>query len=83
MPEENMPEGMPEDGIKHGDIILYCLLKKDRPDDPNRLWKGKVEKVHAQTAWSHPFYRVSMLEPGYEGETEVVLLSQVRKVQRE
>ncbi len=57
--------------IKPGMIVAYRLLPKDIPLHPNKVWRGKVVKRY------DTHILVEMVEPGYEGLTESVLISQV------
>lgn len=59
-----------------GDIIFYKLLPRDRPTDPERLWRGRVAKVFDVTGC----VEVTLLEQGYEGLTEIVMSSQIVQV---
>ena len=54
-----------------GTIIAYRLLPKDMPINPNKVWRGKVRKVHEQSI------QVELLEPGYDGLTETISYEQV------
>ncbi len=62
-----------------GDVIFYKLLPKDSPTNPERLWRGRVAKVFSVT----DCVEVAVLEQGYEGLTEIVMLSQIVTMQKE
>jgi hypothetical protein len=56
-----------------GNVIVYKLLPKDCPTNPDRLWRGRVAKVYSVT----DCIEVAVLEQGYEGLTEIVMSSQI------
>ena len=59
-----------------GDIVVYKMLPKDLPVDPDREWRGKILQVPCLDC----FY-VESLEEDTRGLTEWVYLQQiVRKV---
>lgn len=58
-----------------GDVILYRLLPKDKPIQPDREWKGKV-----LTSMNN-FLLVECLEVGYEGTREIIHSTQVTSIE--
>jgi len=58
-----------------GDIVNYVLLLKDRPVDPTKQWRGQVKRILVG------YILVESLEPGYEGQTEYITISQVKSVE--
>jgi len=56
-----------------GHVVVYRLLPKDAPVHPERLWRGRVEKVYSGA----DCIEVTVLEEGYEGLTEIVMSSQL------
>ena len=59
-----------------GDVIFYKLRLSDLPINQERIWKGKIESVHAG------FVLISSLDAGYEGLREAVWSSQIVTVER-
>ena len=67
--------------LKVGAIIQYRLLPAERPTHPNRIWRGRIIACYL---WNHfllDMVRVESLEPGYETLQELVLISQIVKVE--
>jgi len=67
--------------LKEGAIIQYRLLPAERPTYPNRIWRGRIIACYL---WNHfllDMVRVESLEPGYEELTELVLISQIVKIE--
>lgn len=62
-----------------GNVVVYKLLPKDSPTNPERLWKGRVAKAHSGT----DCIEVSVLEQGYEGLIEIIMLSQIEMIPEE
>ena len=60
--------------------IYYKMRSSDSPVEPDREWKGRVIRSFPQTACSIAGVKVESLEEGHEGETELVMLSQVVRV---
>ena len=60
-----------------GDTIYYKLRSSDRPVKPDRKWKGKVIQASPETSRSIACVKVELLDKGYEGMTELVMLSQI------
>ena len=52
--------------LQRGAVIAYRLRPSDRPTNPQRLWHGRVEDVHAPICW------VRLLDPGYAGLDEMI-----------
>ena len=59
--------------ITVGDIIVYKMLPKDLPVDPDREWHGKILQVHCLVDCLY----VESLEEGESGLTEFVYLQQI------
>jgi hypothetical protein len=68
--------------LQEGTIIQYRLLPAERPAQPNRIWHGKVLKAWIGMHFILDCCRVESLEQGYEGFTELVLISQIIKIER-
>jgi hypothetical protein len=62
-----------------GNVVVYKLLPKDFPTDPDRLWRGRVAKAFSGT----DCIEVTVLEQGYEGLTEIIQLSQIVMIPEE
>ncbi len=60
-----------------GAIISYKLRSIDSPIEPAREWRGRVIRAYPKTPFSMACVKVESLEKGHEGETEVVMLSQI------
>ena len=67
--------------LKEGAIIHYRLLPAEHPNNPNRIWKGRVLKAWMGMHFLLDCCRVVSLEPGYEELTELVLISQIVSVE--
>ena len=67
--------------LKEGAIIHYRLLPAERPSNPHRIWRGKVIKCYLGMRYFLDCCRVESLEPGYEELTELVLVSQIVKLE--
>jgi len=67
--------------LQEGAIIHYRLLPAERPSNPNRVWKGRVLKAWMGMHFILDCCRVVSLEEGYEEFTELVLISQIVKVE--
>ncbi len=67
--------------LQKGAIIHYRLLPAERPSNPNRVWKGRVLHAYLGMTYFLDCCRVESLEPGYEGLTELVLVSQIMSVE--
>ena len=63
-----------------GAIISYKLRSMDSPIEPAREWMGRVMRAYPKTPFSMACVKVESLEEGHEGETELVMLSQIVKV---
>ena len=63
-----------------GATIYYKMRSSDSPVEPDREWKGRVIRSFPQTACSIAGVKVESLEEGHEGETELVMLSQIIRV---
>ncbi len=62
-------------GISPGSTIAYRLKASDLPKNPNKVWRGKVKHCGPTGVL------VEMLEPDYNGLTEVVTYEQVIAVE--
>ena len=62
---------------------FHCLkqLPAEHPNNPNRIWKGRVLKAWMGMHFLLDCCRVVSLEPGYEELTELVLISQIVSVE--
>ncbi len=58
-----------------GSTVTYVLSLSQRPTHPNKLWRGKI------TAISQEVVRIDSLEPGYEGQSEIVHLEDIRAIE--
>ncbi len=63
-----------------GAIIFYKMRSSDSPVEPDREWRGRVIRAYPKTSCAMAGVKVELLEEGHEGETELVLLSQVIRV---
>ncbi len=61
--------------LKPGDVIAYRLLPEDMPLNPNKVWRGKVVRVDNESVL------VEMLEDGYTGLTEYVVINQITGIE--
>lgn len=52
--------------IELGVIVAYKLPEKDRPTNPNKIWRGLVKSLYGRSVL------VEMLEPGFVGLEERV-----------
>src|SRR5258708_14369921 len=70
------------DNIVEGSIIQYILRSSQRPIDPNKLWRGKVEMV-IRNAYNdrQGMCYVRSIEPGYEGLGECVFFGQIVSIE--
>lgn len=62
-----------------GDAITYRLRPAENPCNPLRLWHGVVEHVYdgrGNPAW----YRVRLMDEGYEGIRELVIGFQIVEI---
>ena len=60
-----------------GDIVYYKLRTSELPTEPDRKWKGKVIRASINQPRAIDHVQVESLEPGHEGETELVYLPQI------
>ena len=68
--------------LEQGAIIQYRLLPAERPTNPNRIWRGKVLQAYLGMHFMLDCCRVESLEQGYEGFTELVLITQIIEVSK-
>jgi hypothetical protein len=67
--------------LKKGAIISYRLLPAERPTHPLRIWRGRIIACYLCNHFLLDLVRVESLEPGYEELTELVLISQIVKIE--
>jgi len=67
--------------LEEGTIIHYRLLPAERPTIPNRVWRGRVLQAYIGMRYIIDCCRVESLEEDYDGFTELVLISQIVKVE--
>jgi len=67
--------------LREGAIISYRLLPAERPTNPNRIWRGRVLKVWIGMHFILDCCRVVSLEEGYQELEELVLISQIVKIE--
>ncbi len=69
------------DTIDIGSIVQYLLLPSEQPTDPNKLWKGRVDRVIRSTSTGRiSMCRILSLESGYEGMEEYIYFDQIRAI---
>jgi len=70
------------DTIDVGSVVWYVLLPRDRPTNPDKQWRGKVERV-IKNAYNdrQGMCCVRSIEPGYEGLGECVFFSQIVSIE--
>ncbi len=70
--------------LQVGKIITYKMLLRDQPKNPNKIWRGCISKVYA-SEYYHDVVGVSVeiLEPGFEGENEIVLYCQIETLEED
>lgn len=69
--------------IIEGTIIIYRLRPDQLPTNPDRLWTGRVIQVYKDRENIESGVRVQVMNSGYEGETEVVISTQIVRVIQE
>ncbi len=62
--------------IAVGDLIIYLLSPNQQPTNPLREWHGRVEQVSDEAV------RVSSLDEGYIGLTEIVSRQEIIAVSK-
>jgi hypothetical protein len=67
--------------LKEGAIIHYRLLPAERPSHPQRIWRGRVLQAYTGMRYFLDCCQAESLEPGYEDLTELVLVSQIVRVE--
>jgi hypothetical protein len=60
-----------------GDVVVYKMLPKDLPVDPDKEWHGKILRVHLDEPRLIDCLYVESLDFEESGLTEIVYLSQV------
>lgn len=63
-------------GMKPGDIVFSVLRGKDRPGEPESVWRGRI--LHLPSSYA----TVSALEKGYEHEEETIPVTHIVQVER-
>lgn len=53
-------------------IVAYKLAPKEKPVNPDKLWLGKVIRYCGRE-----YLLVELVEPGYEGCREYILVNQI------
>ncbi len=64
-----------------GDIVYYKLRSSEHPTEPDKIWHGKAIRVSVDQPRTIDHIQVESLESGYEGLTELVMLSQIVRVE--
>lgn len=62
-----------------GDIVVYKMLPKDSPVNPDKEWHGKILRIHLNEPRIMDCLYVESLEEGESGMTEIVYLQQIIK----
>jgi hypothetical protein len=62
--------------IAIGDTITYTLLADQRPNNPQRAYRGIVNSIYPDIQ----MVLVTLLDEGYEGLSEPVRMSQIQSV---
>ena len=65
--------------VRIGDIVVYKMLPKDLPVNPDKEWRGKILRIHLDEPRIMDCLFVESLEEGESGMTEIVYLSQIVK----
>ncbi len=60
-----------------GDIVVYKMLPKDLPVDPDKEWRGKILRIHLDEPRIMDCLYVESLEKDETGMTEIVYLHQI------
>ncbi|HEU0003904.1 MAG TPA: hypothetical protein VFQ36_23560 [Ktedonobacteraceae bacterium] len=65
--------------VRIGDIVVYKMLPKNLPVNPDKEWHGKILRIHLDEPRIMDCLFVESLEEGESGMTEIVYLSQIVK----
>ena len=63
--------------IRVGDTISYKLRPIDMPNDPDRLWTGRVLIVIVDNPCLLDHVKVQILDDGFTGDSELVYPEQI------
>ena len=69
--------------IRIGDIVVYKMLPKDLPVNPDKEWRGKILRIHLDEPRIMDCLYVESLEEGESGMTEIVYLSQIVRKEKQ
>jgi hypothetical protein len=69
--------------LKAGMVLVYRLPSSQAPKDPMREWKGKIKDVWVATRYGVGAVKVEVLEPGYEGDAEIIYPEQIVRIEAE
>jgi hypothetical protein len=61
--------------VQPGVAIAYRMRLSDRPTNPWRLWRGRVENVYLGACL------VRLTQPGYEGLDEIIFFEQIVSIE--
>ncbi len=74
---------IPLEQLKPGRVIMYHLPSSQSSKNLEREWRGKIKDVWASTRYGVGAVKVEVLEQGYEGDTEIVYLEQILRIEGE
>lgn len=69
--------------VRIGDIVVYKMLPKDLPVNPDKEWRGKILRIHLDEPRIMDCLYVESLEEGESGMTEIVYLSQIVRKEKQ
>ena len=69
--------------VRIGDIVVYKMLPKDLPVNPDKEWRGKILRIHLDEPRIMDCLFVESLEAGESGMTEIVYLSQIVRKEKQ
>ena len=64
--------------LKPGMVVVYLLRTDQLPKHPQKEWRGKIKKVYRLA----DAVEVEVLNGGYEGSEELVLFTQIVRVEK-
>lgn len=67
--------------LQVGTVIKYYLRPEELPVIPEKLWRGKIIRVTFDNPKFLDHVEVESLEPGYEGEREIVYMQQIAAIE--
>jgi len=67
--------------LQVGAIIKYYLRPEELPVIPEKLWRGKIIRTTFDNPKCLDHVEVESLEPGYEGEREIVYIQQIAAIE--